>query len=120
MAGPESFVLTGDPAPLVIGEGPYQGAEITVLTDLPLGVAADLGAAVTACAEAPAGSREEAKALRDAWTIFTSEILAGWNIHDRRGEIPPTYAAIARVSPRFILLVLGLWADLMTGEAASG
>lgn len=113
----DPFVITGDPAPLVISEGPYRGAEIIVLTDVPLGVATDLGAAVADCAEAPAGSKEEANALLSAWTIFTSDVLVGWNLYDRRGAIPPTYAAIARVSPRFILTVLGLWADLMTAEA---
>ena len=112
------FFLTGDPAPLAIGEGPYQGAVVVVRTDVPYGVAAALGQAVAAYAEAPAGSAEEAAALRQAWTVFTSEVLTGWNLHDKLGAVPATYAAIARVSPRFIVLILGLWADLMTGEAA--
>lgn len=120
MPGPDPFFLTGDPAPLVIGEGPYRGAVVTVLTDVPYGVPAALGRAVAEYAEASAGSEEEVRALRLAWTVFTSEVLTGWNLHDKLGAVPATYAAIARVSPRFIVHVLGLWADLMTGEAAGG
>ena len=112
-----AFVLTGDPVQLVIREGPYAGAEAEVLTDLPLGVTVGIGRAMT---RAEAGSAEESVALQTAWTIFASDVLTGWNLYDRQGVIPPDPSAYGRVSPRFIVQLLTLWADLLTPEATSG
>jgi hypothetical protein len=112
LPGPDPFLLTGDPATLALGE-PYSGAEVAVLTDVPLGVAAAVGRLVAEFSAAEAGSLDEGKALHAAWTVFADAVLVGWNLHDRRGVIPADASAFARVSPRFIVAVLGSWADLM-------
>mgnify|MGYP001608948405 CR=1 FL=1 len=114
-----AFVLSGDPATLAL-EGPYAGAELDVLTDVPLGISAGIGLWMTRYAEAEAGSAEEATALQSAWTLFAGGVLVGWNLHDRRGVVPADASAFSRISPRFIVQVLGLWADLMTPEVPGG
>ena len=108
------FVLTGDPANIVINDGPYTGAEVELLTDLPLGVTVGIVRAMTAFGQAEAGSAEETVALQTAWTLFASDVLVRWNLHDRHGVVPPDASAFGRVSPRFVTHLLGLWADLMT------
>lgn len=112
MAAP--FVVTGDPVTLAIGEGPYTGAEVDVLTDVPLGVSAGIGRHMARFGMAAAGSTEEADALLAAWTMFAGEVLTAWNLYDRHGLVPPDASAFERLSPRFITSLLGLWADVMT------
>lgn len=96
---------------------PYAGAEVDVLTDVPLGVSLGIGRQMVQYGEAEAGSAEEAVALEAAWTLFSEDVLTGWNLYDRRGLVPADASAFGRISPRFILYLLGLWADLMTPNA---
>ncbi len=113
------FFLTGEPTSLIL-EGPYAGAELDVLTDVPLGISAGIGLWMTRYAEAEAGSAEEATALQSAWMLFAGGVLVAWNLHDRRGVVSADASAFSRISPRFIVHVLGLWADLMTPEVPDG
>jgi hypothetical protein len=96
---------------------PYAGAEVEVLTDVPLGVTVGIGRSMVRYGEAEAGSAEEGVALQTAWTIFAGDVLTGWNLYDRQGMVPPDASAFGRVSPRFITQLLGLWADLMMPNA---
>lgn len=115
---PDPFVLTGRPRTLSMDD-PYAGAEVDVLTDVPLGVSVGIGRSMVAYAAADAGSDEEATALRVAWTLFGEDVLTGWNLFDRRGVVPADASAFGRVSPRFVVALLGQWVDLMT-EAPDG
>ncbi len=111
------FVLSGDPVPLAIDEGPYAGAQMTVLTDVPLDVGVGIGALMTRFADAEAGSPEEATALSAAWTLFAGGVLVEWNLLDRYGAVPIDASAFRRLPPRLIVQVLGRWADLMVPKA---
>lgn len=112
------YLLTGDPQTVELGD-PYAGAEITVLTDVPVGVTASIARAMVAFAAAEPGP-DESTTLRAAWTTFADEVLVGWNLHDRRGAIPADATAYARLSVRFLTTLLGRWADLMTGGTDGG
>ena len=110
------FVLTGSPQTLPLGDA-YLGAEVTVLTDVPLVVSQDIGRFVALFGQAVDQSRPDiqVKALRAAWTLFTVDVGVGWNVHDHRGRVPLD-EAFGRVPDGLLVHVLSLWADAMTGD----
>ena len=113
-AAMEPFVMTGQPVTLLIDEGPYSGVQAEVRTDLPYGTYRAVLSAIVEFQQTPNGSPEEEAALWKGWDLFASKVLIGWNIEDADGPIPPA-SAPERLSVSFIVQVIALWSEVMSG-----
>jgi len=85
----------------LIFDGEYEGAEVRVTLDHPLGVFI------------------EAQKLQVSQDIeglckFVAGILIDWNLEDETGAIPTTYNGVIRVYPTFINLVVTKWMQAQT------
>lgn len=104
-------------ATLLIDEGPFAGAEVTVRTDIVLGVYEDLGLLLRADGEeGPADKLARYRALTE---LVGTEILRGWNVVDHRDRPRPvTPEGLRRIAPEFLAEIIGLYFGAL-GRAAS-
>lgn len=79
---------------IVVDEGPFAGAEITVRTHVGYGVVRRARQWHRAFFDAPGGSDDEDDALTAAYSVFVEHGLIAWNLHDHLGPIPTTVEAM--------------------------
>lgn len=104
-------------ATLVIDEGKFAGAEVTVRTDIILGVYEDLMALLTRT-EGETTAEKSAR-YRTLTELLGDEVLRGWNILDGRGRPrPATPEGLRRVDAEFIGDIIGLYLGAL-GTVAS-
>lgn len=77
----------------------YEGAQVEVLRDLPLGDWLRIRKLGTE-------ADEEGRA---AWTIFCEKALIGWNLEDDQGPIPPTIESLERVPALLVRDIIEAW-----------
>jgi hypothetical protein len=89
-------------ARLVFEDSIFEGAEVVVRTNLPIGVFMKI-------------QELSASASLEGFTVFGDDVLVEWNLEDDRGEpIPSTGEGMKAITPAFATLVTDQWMKAVT------
>ena len=90
---------------LLVFDGDYQGAEVRVKLDVPIGLIMHLMELQSTPADAKGGL--------EVYRLFSKEILLNWNLEDQAGNsIPLTMEGMKQITPAFANLILTKWTEV--------
>jgi hypothetical protein len=100
------FEIPDRTATILIPEGEFEGAEVTVSRNVSLGLVFDIDEATE-----QGGRRGMTKAVAS----FVANVLRGWNL-TRNGEpLPATAEEMLRLPPDLVVAILRAWGESMKG-----
>ena len=84
----------------LVFSGDYQGAEVVVRLNLPIGTFMEFQDIVA-----------DPKSGVAVYEIFAKSGLVSWNLEDEAGAIPATMEGLRRVDPSFATLIIQKWTE---------
>lgn len=103
-----AFVLPAGDATIVLDDGPYAGAEIDVITNVPYAVLRDVDDLFAEWRQAE--TRKDQQPIYERLCgLWAGECLAGWNLADRKGPIPADGDGMLRLPPSAAWAVMWEW-----------
>ena len=90
---------------LLVFDGDYQGAEVRVKLDVPIGLMMRFMDLQSTPADAKAGL--------EVYRLFSEAILLSWNLENEDGQaIPCTAEGMKQITPTFANLILTKWTEV--------